>query len=684
MTLPDDASCPAAPNKGEPGSRWFQDLIPDIESRSEAYRTSLDAVDDEVLLLFSDQMRLIINALRTAIAAGNMDDVRRQAHSLQGMGGTAGAPEISVVGEELSRCAKQMNLERCGEPTARLEQWQTSWIPALTSGSQHADMPAIPRLTGRILVVDDELPNRRFLKKFLSESGAEVIEASDGEQALDLARQLGPDVALVDVLMPGLSGYDVCRRLTEDPATRHIAVIMVTARSTVEDVEHAFVLGAFDYIRKPFHARELLARVCNALQIKRQNDELRQWQARMTRELDAAGALQRKLLATDPFFSPAIEVRSGYQSSMSVGGDVFDTIKLPDGRVCVYVGDVAGHGVGPAMISTLLKAVVNEVAREYAARGPAAMCNEIHRRFRYYVTNAEVYATLFIAIFDATGRRCITFNCGHPMPLMFDANGDALPPFADRGGLPIGLPSGNGVENYSSSDEVQADLPPGAAMCVFTDGLLEARQAEDAEPCGAENLGALLAAVARDPAIIDPSREILRRLTDQGYQLAKDDCTLLVVRTLDPAGLRLERAIAPTHAQVAELAEAVEQVFRREGWPEEAAGAAQLLVMEHGANVVDHGETPPGSRIDLQLRLSGNLAWLLFRDEGREWDFQDRLAFSLRQPEDSIRGRGLRMIKAIARHIDVVRRDHENDILYVVARDFVVGDTNGCEQEPVS
>jgi serine phosphatase RsbU (regulator of sigma subunit)/anti-sigma regulatory factor (Ser/Thr protein kinase) len=465
--------------------------------------------------------------------------------------------------------------------------------------------------------------------------------------------------------------------LTEDPATRHVAVIMVTARSTVEDVEHAFVLGAFDYIRKPFHARELLARVRNALQLKRQTDELRQWQIRMLHELDAAGALQRKLLTTDPFFSRTLEVRSAYQSSMSVGGDVFDILKLPNDHVCVYVGDVAGHGVGPAMIATLLKALVSEVAREYAGRGPAAMCNEIHRRFRHYVTNPEVYATLFIAVIDARGRQCITFNCGHPMPLLFDVQGEALHLFADRGGLPIGLFSEEGAVPYSADGEVQVVLPPGAALFVFTDGLFEARQAGAADSCGAENLGAVLAAVARDRARIDPARETLRRLINQGYQLAQDDCTLLVVRTIDPAALRLDRAIEPTHAQVAELAAAVATVLREEGWPEEAVGATQLLVAEHGANVVDHAEVPPGSRIGLQFRLEAGAAWLLFCDEGREWDFQERLAFSLRQPDDSDRGRGLRIIRAIAKHIDVVRRNRENAILYVVDRAFAVGSPTG-------
>ncbi|MEI6219275.1 MAG: response regulator, partial [bacterium] len=221
---------PLAPLDLDLGTRWFHDLIPDLASRAQAFRTSADAVDEDIMRLFAEQMRLAIHALHGAIATGDMDGIRRQAHSLQGMGGTAGSPEISVVGEELSRCAKRGDLSRCGELTTRLDSWQTNWTPELTPG----DLPATagnPRLSGHILIVDDELANRSFLRKLLTQSGAEVIEATTGEQALELARQTSPDLALVDVVMPGLSGYEVCRRLTADPATCHMSVIMVTARS---------------------------------------------------------------------------------------------------------------------------------------------------------------------------------------------------------------------------------------------------------------------------------------------------------------------------------------------------------------------------------------------------------------------------------------------------------------------
>lgn len=649
---------------------YFQDLIPDMAIRAETFRTSWDVDDEEIMRVFAEQMRLIIRALHGAVEENDADRIRRQAHSLQGMGGTAGAPEISVVGEELSQLAKQGDFERCRHLIARLDHWQGDW-DATSAASGVCDKREIPTLSGRVLVVDDEFSNRLYLRKLLSDHGATVIEADNGSRALELAQQQAPDLALVDVMMPGISGYEVCQTLATTPSTCHISVIMVTALSTVEDIEHAFVLGVFDYIRKPFHPRELLARVHNALQLKRQGDELRKWQARMTRELDAAGALQRKLLPIVPVFCDTAEVRFAYESSMSVGGDVFSAFKLPNGHLCAYVGDVAGHGVGAALVSTLLKVLIEEVAHDYFDQSPAVICNQIHRRFTRYVTNPELYATLFLVVVDPQGR-CTAFNCGHPAPLLFDAHGHALPLFEDRGGMPIGLSPQTESDPYLVSDEVSTILPAGAVMAIFSDGLLEARQSASSKPCGEETLGALLAQTVGDPDHIDAAQAVMKRLGVLGYQLDQDDCTLMVVSQYDPAEYHLNRSIEVTHQAVADLASEVHQVLRKKEWTEEAARAVQLLVMEHGVNIVDHSHAQSDSRVTLQLRLSERQAFLLFRDLGREWNFQAKLATALHPEVDSSRGRGLHIIRTITKHVDIVRHNRENIVHYVVSRFFEV------------
>ncbi|MEI7437979.1 MAG: response regulator, partial [bacterium] len=128
-------------------------------------------------------------------------------------------------------------------------------------------------LSGCVLVVDDELLNRIYLRRLLVARGCEVVEAVSGEEAWQMMRERTTDLVLADVMMPGISGYQLCERIKKDPGMTDIPVIMVTARAEIQDLEEGFAIGAFDYIRKPFNPRELIIRVRNALLLKRSNDE---------------------------------------------------------------------------------------------------------------------------------------------------------------------------------------------------------------------------------------------------------------------------------------------------------------------------------------------------------------------------------------------------------------------------
>ncbi|MFZ5872281.1 MAG: response regulator transcription factor [Actinomycetota bacterium] len=113
----------------------------------------------------------------------------------------------------------------------------------------------------RVLVADDDRDIRDLIVFKLQQAGFVVDSAGDGLEALDLARSTRPDLLLLDVMMPGLSGVDVTRELRADPATARTPVILLTARAQEADVETGFATGADDYVVKPFSPRELLSRV---------------------------------------------------------------------------------------------------------------------------------------------------------------------------------------------------------------------------------------------------------------------------------------------------------------------------------------------------------------------------------------------------------------------------------------
>ena len=115
--------------------------------------------------------------------------------------------------------------------------------------------------TPTILVADDEEDLRELVSYRLSRSGYEVVEAVDGQEALELATEHTPDVMVLDVMMPRLDGYELTRRIREQDSLRSVPVILLTARSQETDVSRGFDVGADDYLKKPFNPDELVARV---------------------------------------------------------------------------------------------------------------------------------------------------------------------------------------------------------------------------------------------------------------------------------------------------------------------------------------------------------------------------------------------------------------------------------------
>lgn len=125
-----------------------------------------------------------------------------------------------------------------------------------------------------ILIVDDNPQNIELLQAFLEALPVKVITAQDGVEALDMVSQNRPDLILLDIMMPRMSGYQVCRKLKSDPATRDIQVLMVTALNELGDVEQAAESGTDDFISKPVNKVELLTRVRSLLRVRHLKSEL--------------------------------------------------------------------------------------------------------------------------------------------------------------------------------------------------------------------------------------------------------------------------------------------------------------------------------------------------------------------------------------------------------------------------
>ena len=129
-------------------------------------------------------------------------------------------------------------------------------------------------VTSRILIADDNEPNRELLEVYLADVDCEIATAIDGSDTLEKVVSLMPDIILLDIMMPKLSGFEVCQQLKADPTTRQIMVLMVTALGELGDIERAVEAGTDDFLSKPVNKIELVKRVENMLKLRHVSDEL--------------------------------------------------------------------------------------------------------------------------------------------------------------------------------------------------------------------------------------------------------------------------------------------------------------------------------------------------------------------------------------------------------------------------
>ncbi|OYD82642.1 PP2C family protein-serine/threonine phosphatase [Azospirillum brasilense] len=336
------------------------------------------------------------------------------------------------------------------------------------------DLPEVPGLeTARVLVVDDNRVNRHLLQALLERGGVTRIDmAEDGNDALARLDSFRPDLILLDLMMPNLDGFEMCRRLRAIPAWKDLPVLVQSSLNRAEDRAKAFAAGATDYVTKPINAVELLSRVRIHLQNRALLHDLQRFHERTESELSLARKMQERLMPS-PERLAEVEAAAGvgiaahFAPSSELGGDFWDlrhdAVAPNRGRTMLYMVDFSGHGVGAALNTFRLHAICQQM--DISGLTPGEFLSTVNRRLCALLPNGQ-FATMLAGVIEPAENRFVYASAGSTRPMVW-APGDAAPLLGDSAGLPLGLLASAEYEERS------LPLPPGGRLFLYSDGAIE-------------------------------------------------------------------------------------------------------------------------------------------------------------------------------------------------------------------
>lgn len=400
-----------------------------------------------------------------------------------------------------------------------------------------------------VLIVDDVPENLDLLCQALEPEGYNILVAPNGEVALKIATQIQPALILLDIMMPGIDGFEVCRRLKTNPVTADVPVIFITAHTETKKMVEGFQAGGVDYITKPFQHEEVRIRVRNHLTIKFLQDGLRDANAKLekayqqleadnarkTEELEHARTIQEGFLPLNVPRLPYLEIAAFHNPATEVGGDYYDFFLEPgessepspgfadESKLLVAIGDATGHGVGASLMVAATKMALLTVDESDLTK----RVSRINRLLRQVKRNRRL--NMALALFevspDVRSQTVHVKAAGGGMPFCYILRADGSVEEIVIVGMPLGA-----MDNVKYRF-VEFNLQESDVLVLMSDGLPE-RLNESDEIFGIERLMAEIQKVGKTTQT--PS-EILESLVKAGDDWSNgipqnDDVTLLVLK----------------------------------------------------------------------------------------------------------------------------------------------------------
>ncbi len=364
----------------------------------------------------------------------------------------------------------------------------------------------------KVLVVDDNLLNLKLIEKSLSKEGYGVLIAPNGPRARELAVDEKPDLILLDIQMPGEDGFEVIRYLKANPVTSMIPVIFLTGVSEVDSKLKGFDLGAVDYITKPFHPLEVLARVSIHLKLSIATNSLIADQAQKLKQVTEA---QTSMLPLPENFPDA---RFGvyYQALQEAGGDFYDILEISRDITGYFVADFAGHDIKTSYMTASVKALLAQNCTPvYSPSESMKMINDVLVEI---LPEGQYLTGCYVRLNRSSGKLSI-INAGHPPVVLIPAQGE--PELIQIDGDIIGM------FKDAQFGMRRVDVSPGDRFFIYSDGLVESSENKVTWASGAESLFPLFKTVSDTPIVDSPDR-LIHKIFGHDF-VPEDDIVILSV-----------------------------------------------------------------------------------------------------------------------------------------------------------
>jgi sigma-B regulation protein RsbU (phosphoserine phosphatase) len=377
----------------------------------------------------------------------------------------------------------------------------------------------------RVLLVDDSEANVDVLVQALRDE-YKLSVAMDGEAALRAIEKNPPDLVLLDIMMPGIDGYEVCRRIRAKEAWRELPVMFLSSLEDARDKARGFEAGGNDYVTKPFEPLEVRARVGSLLRSKAYADAVRET---LARDLRIAREIQMGILPADlpgTTKGTGLDVAALIEPARAVGGDLYEVLRPAEDRVFVALGDVSGKGIPAALFMAVTMTLMRTMARQHD--DPAVILRRVNDEL-VEQNPRLMFVTLQCAVFDLRRRHVTVASAGHHPALVLSPGKPPRQAFPATGRV-VGIMPDNPVTSESM------DLTPGDTLLFFSDGVNEAFD-EQQELLGDARVIAHLAKQPGTTAAETVQSVLARVKAHAGRAKQSDDISILASRW-SPEGVR--------------------------------------------------------------------------------------------------------------------------------------------------